>query len=71
MEDKPPGLELQNSFGALGETDSEQEIPLASFDDFSVDIMPDRVRKEVCTQRWKIQYTVSEAEEGSANEVQK
>ena len=34
MEDKPPGLELQNSFGALGETDSEQEIPLASFDDF-------------------------------------
>ena len=34
MEDKPLGLELQNSFGALGETDSEQEIPLASFDDF-------------------------------------
>ena len=34
MEDKPPGLELQNSFGALGETDSEQETPLASFDDF-------------------------------------
>ena len=34
MGDKPPGLELQNSFGALGETDLEQEIPWASFDDF-------------------------------------
>ena len=34
IEDKSLGLELQNSFGALGETDSEQEIPLASFDDF-------------------------------------
>ena len=35
MEDKPPGLELQNRFGALGDSDSEQEIPLASFDDFT------------------------------------
>ena len=34
MEDKPHGWELQNSFDALGETDSEQEIPLASCDDF-------------------------------------
>ena len=34
MEDKSPGLELQNNFGAFGETDSEHEIPLASFDDF-------------------------------------
>ena len=34
MEDKPLGLELQNSFGALGETDSAQEITLASFGDF-------------------------------------
>ena len=33
MEDKPLGLELQRSFGALGETGSEQEIPLASSDD--------------------------------------
>ena len=31
MEDEPPGLELQNSFAALGETDSQQERPLASF----------------------------------------
>ena len=31
MEDKPPGLELQNSFGAFGETDSEQEIPFGAF----------------------------------------
>ena len=34
LEDEPPGLELQNSFGALGETDWEEEIPFASFDDF-------------------------------------
>ena len=34
MEDKPPGLELQSSFGAFGEIDSEQEIPLTSFNDF-------------------------------------
>ena len=34
MEDNPPGLVLQNSLGALGEIDSEQEIPLASLDDF-------------------------------------
>ena len=31
LEDKPPGLELQNSFGALGETDSEEEIPFGVF----------------------------------------
>ena len=30
MEDKPPGLGLQNSLGALGETDSEQDIPRSS-----------------------------------------
>ena len=34
MEDKPLGMELRNSSDAHGETDSEQEIPLASFDDF-------------------------------------
>ena len=34
MGGKPPGFELQNSFGALGETDSEQEFPLLSYDDF-------------------------------------
>ena len=34
MEDKPSGLELQNRFGALRESDSEPEIPLTSFDDF-------------------------------------
>ena len=34
MEDKPIGFELQTSFGAFGETDSEQEIPLVSFDNF-------------------------------------
>ena len=30
MEDIPPGLGLQNSLGALGETDSEQDIPRSS-----------------------------------------
>ena len=34
MEDKPLGMGSQNSFGAVRETDSEQEIPLESFDDF-------------------------------------
>ena len=42
--------------------------PFGVFWWFFVDILSDRVRKEVCAQRWKIQYTDSEAEEGSAND---
>ena len=34
MENKPLGMELPNSSDAHGETASEQEIPLASSDDF-------------------------------------
>ena len=51
MEDEPPGLELQNSFGALGETDSEQEIPLASFDDF-----PSISREFECEKKMVIRH---------------
>ena len=50
-EDKPPGLELQNSFGALGETDSEEEIPLASFDDFPSMSREFECKKKMVTKR--------------------
>ena len=50
--ENPPGLELQNSFGAFGETDdSEQEIPLVSFDDF-----PSISREFECEKKMDIRH---------------
>ena len=46
-----PGLELQNSFGALGETDSEEEIPLASFDAFPFISREFECKKKMVTKR--------------------
>ena len=34
MESTPPGLELKNSYAALDERDSDDEIPLLSVEDF-------------------------------------
>ena len=51
MEDKPPGLELQNSVGALGETYSEEEIPLASFD-----VFPSISRENECEKNMVIRH---------------
>ena len=53
-----PGLELQNSFGALGETNLEEEIPFASCDDF-----PSISREFECERK------DAETEEGSAEKI--
>ena len=53
MESTPQGLELKNSFGALDERDSADEISLLSVEKISRHIYS--VRNEKNVQRWKIE----------------
>ena len=53
LEDEPPGLELKNSFGALVETDLEEEIPMISYDDFPLMSCGFECEKKIVPRRGK------------------
>ena len=70
LEDKPPGLELKNSFGALVETDLEEEIPMISYDDFPLMSCGFECEKKDCAQTWQVQRKDTETKEGSTEKIQ-
>ena len=50
LDDKPPGLKLENSLDALDERDSDEEIPVVSYEDFSLK----KARRRLCP---KVEYS--------------